>query len=189
MTLKVILQLQAFSSAIRRTFCSILPDLNRQRARAIPKRQLGFLFWIVLGLHESDDQSQQHICSEIKTWNIIMSDNESHLPKWFYNNNSNLFCHKPQVSPWPGTWQFQIHMRSNVVSTATKPGAVTHKMAQNNIGSYSKFGQYPHVLSICYRNTRHLAWYGHWADIRMAESSLSSQKTPEKQPSSSNSSQ
>ena len=44
MTLKVIPRLQAFSSAIRRTFCSILPDFNRQRARAVPQRQLGFLY-------------------------------------------------------------------------------------------------------------------------------------------------
>jgi len=59
MTLKVIHRLQAFSSAIRRTFvqvkviaqgqghsihlCSILPDFNWQRTRAVPQRQLGFL--------------------------------------------------------------------------------------------------------------------------------------------------
>ena len=42
--LEVIPRLQVFSSAIRRTFCSILPDFNWQRARAVPQRQLGFLF-------------------------------------------------------------------------------------------------------------------------------------------------
>ena len=31
-------------SAIRRTFVQYLPDFNRQRERAVPQRQLGFLF-------------------------------------------------------------------------------------------------------------------------------------------------
>jgi len=45
MTLKVIPRLQAFSSAIRRTFVQNLPDVKWQRARAVPRRQLGFLLY------------------------------------------------------------------------------------------------------------------------------------------------
>ena len=44
MTLKVIPLLQAFSSAILRTFVpDFLPDFNWQHACAVPQRQLGFL--------------------------------------------------------------------------------------------------------------------------------------------------
>jgi len=43
MTLKVILLLQAFSSAIRRTFVQYFTRFELTARRAVPQRQLGFL--------------------------------------------------------------------------------------------------------------------------------------------------
>ena len=44
MTLKVITRLQAFSSAIRQTFVQYFTTFQLTARRAVPQRQLGFLF-------------------------------------------------------------------------------------------------------------------------------------------------
>ena len=47
MTFKVIPLLQAFSSAIRRTFVQYFTRFQLTARRAVPQRQLGFLYCIV----------------------------------------------------------------------------------------------------------------------------------------------
>jgi len=50
MTLKVIPLLQAFSSAIRRTFVQYFTGFQLSARRAVPQRQLGFLLMISVNL-------------------------------------------------------------------------------------------------------------------------------------------
>ena len=61
LTLKVIHQLQAFSSAILKHLCSILSDFNWQHARAVPQQQLGFLFFYPQCISTAAHQAPQCI--------------------------------------------------------------------------------------------------------------------------------
>ena len=78
-----------------------------------------------------------------------------------------LCCYGPEASLWPGTWQYQTLM-PNLMSAAQQHSSHTRcsgsQSSTEQDGQVHQVGQHPHLLSVCHRNSRCVAWDSHRSD-------------------------
>jgi len=95
MTLKVIPLLQAFSSAIRRTFVQYLTRFQLTARRAVPQRQLGFL--CIYGTDGQSTSSNKYWVIQREnrsTWTDCDKNQKNKLIRWNFNSLVSLRAYR-----------------------------------------------------------------------------------------------